>query len=94
MRKIGKKDLFVVGAVVVLVAVALSSGTSWAFNLGGGGSTTGSDLYKLIVTDFIQGPIGTAAGVAFIVVGAAMAVMGKITSAILAFTWRRYAGSF
>lgn len=64
-----------------VLAILVVAGTAFALN---GGSTTGvgGELYKLVVEDFIKGPIGAAAGTGFIVVGAVMAVMGKISGAI------------
>lgn len=79
MQKMNKKKL-VVAALTALAVLAIA-GVAFALN-NSSGSTTGAELYDLIVNDFIKGPIGSAAGVGFIVVGAVMAVMGKISGAI------------
>ena len=68
--------------VVAVLVVAVASTT--AFALTGGSNTTGVgyELYDLVVNKFINGPIGGAAGTGFIVVGAVMAVLGKVSQAI------------
>ena len=72
----------VVGLITVLAVLAIA-GAAFALTGGTSGTTTvGADLYDLVVNKFIAGPIGAAAGTGFIVVGAVMAVMGKISGAI------------
>lgn len=78
--KFNRKKMLVFGLTALLV-VAVAS-VAFALNGGAGNTGVGGELYKLVVVDFIQGPIGAAAGTGFIVVGAVMAVMGKISGAI------------
>ncbi len=68
--------------VVVLAALSIVAVASVAFALSPGAETTGLELYDLIVNKFIKGPIGAAAGTAFMVIGAVMAAMGKIGAAV------------
>ena len=68
---------------VVMMAVAslivLAAGSAFAFSATTNG--VGSSLYTLIVTNIIQGPIGTAAGVVMLAGGAVGAAMGKLSAA-------------
>jgi len=75
-----KRDVWLVAVMVLVAGVFLFTGAEQAMAF----TTTtgvGEDLYNLIVTDFIQGPIGTAAGVVLVVVGAVGAAMGKLSAA-------------
>lgn len=80
-----KKESVVLMAVAVLVVGLAVLGVvdpAEAFNAAGNATTgKGHELYDLIVTDFINGPIGTTTGTVFIVVGAIMAAMGKLAGA-------------
>lgn len=80
MQKIDNKKM----VVMVLVALAVMAVAGSAFALGNGGAAgdVGYELFDLIVNKFIKGSIGAAAGTSFMVVGAVMAVMGKISAAI------------
>lgn len=75
-----KKKKLVVGFVASMAVLCLSVAAFALTNTGG--STVGQELYTIIVTDFIAGPIGQAVGTIFVVVGAVMAVMGKIHTAV------------
>lgn len=70
--------LFAALALVVGVALLGLADQALAFKTTEG---VGEDLYSLIVDDFIKGPIGTAAGVVLVVVGAVGAAMGKLSAA-------------
>lgn len=72
-----KKLMVMMGTGLCVLAAA-----SAAFALSSGTGTVGGDLYDLVVNKMIAGPIGAAAGTSFIVVGAVMAVMGKISGAV------------
>lgn len=78
MKMVKKKTVVVMVLAVVSVLVVAGA----AFALSPGTETTGAELYDLIVNKFIKGPIGAAAGTGFMVVGAVMAAMGKMSAAI------------
>jgi len=78
MQKIDRKRII----VMVLAALAVIAVAGSAFALAPGSETTGLELYDLVVNKFIKGPIGAAAGTGFMVVGAVMAAMGKISAAV------------
>ena len=72
----------VVVLVMTLLVVLATAGAAFALNGGSGNTGVGGDLYDLVVNKFINGPLGAAAGTGFIVVGAVMACMGKISGAV------------
>ena len=73
-----KKYGMVLGMLLVAGLITVMATDAMAFTATTG---VGSDLYDLVVTKFIKGPIGTAAGVALVVMGAVGAAMGKLSTA-------------
>lgn len=75
-----KKELFGFAMLMLMLAavVMLQASDAHAFTATTG---VGSDLYDLVVTKFIKGPIGTAAGVALVVLGGVGAAMGQLSRA-------------
>ena len=74
------KNRNVLVMVVVSLVVLAMAGVAMAFTTPTNAGV-GFSLYKLIVTDIVQGPIGTAAGVVMLAGGAVGAAMGKLTAA-------------
>ncbi len=76
-----KKQVVTMVMMVSLVVLAMA-GAAFAFTAPTGAATeVGGSLYDLIVTKFIQGPIGSAAGVVLMVVGGIAAALGKMAQA-------------
>lgn len=74
------------GKMVVMMLVALAviavAGSAFALGNGGAAGDTGYELYDLVVNKLIKGSIGAAAGTGFMVVGAVMAALGKVSAAL------------
>lgn len=83
-RKSTNRKRMLVAVLTVALAVVVA-GAAFAFTDPGASAGTGVvgwDLYDLVVNKFIKGPIGSAAGVSLVVVGAVGAAMGKLTGAV------------
>lgn len=77
-----KNQVALFAALALVVGVALLGLADQALAFGTVDTNgTGYELYELIVNDFIAGPLGTAAGVVLVVVGAIGAAMGKLSAA-------------
>ena len=75
-----KNRKFVMLAVVSLLVLTAGAAFAWVaptLNTG-----LGYSLYKLVVTDILQGPIGVAGGVVMMAGGAIGAAMGKLSAAM------------
>ena len=82
LRNMSMKRRKMVVALMAGLLVLAVAGTAFAFMSPTGAATeVGYDLYNLVVNKFIKGPIGSAAGVALVVVGAVGAAMGKLSGA-------------
>lgn len=83
LRNMSMKRRKMVVALMAGLLVLAVAGTAFAFMTPTGAATeVGFDLYDLIVNKFIKGPIGAAAGVALVVVGAVGAALGKLSGAV------------
>ena len=85
MRQLNRK--FILGVFVLSLALVGSVGPVLALNVdipdGADESTTlGFTVYDIIVTKMLKGPIGVAAGVAFIALGAIQAVRNNLIGAV------------
>ena len=83
----GLKPRLIFGVIVLFMAVAGAAGPALALNVtipeGADESTTlGFTVYDIIVTKMLKGPIGVAAGVAFIALGAIQAVRNNLIGAV------------
>ena len=82
-----EKQKLVYGVFVLLATLACSAGPVFALNVtipddADESTTLGFTVYDIIVTKMLKGPIGVAAGVAFIALGAIQAVRNNLIGAV------------
>lgn len=75
-----KKKKIVVAVLCALAVIAVV-GLAFAFTSPAVATDPGYGLWDLIVNKYIKGPIGTAAGVTILTMGAVGAAMGKLGGA-------------
>jgi len=73
--------LWILSPVVAVAFLLLTAGVALALKAPAGGGFAG-DIYTIVITNILKGPIGFVAGMVAIVYGAILAIQQRITGAI------------